>query len=40
MIVEPLQKFVKDSIYLVKKCTKPDQKGIDKVFSYPTITIY
>ena len=27
MIIEPLTKFVKDSTYLVKKCTKPDHKG-------------
>lgn len=26
-IIEPLTKFVKDSTYLVKKCTKPDHKG-------------
>ena len=28
LIVDPLKAFVKDSIYLVKKCTKPDRKGI------------
>lgn len=28
MIVEPLVKFIKDSSYLVKKCTKPDHKGM------------
>jgi protein transport protein SEC61 subunit gamma-like protein len=27
MVIEPLTKFVKDSTYLVKKCTKPDHKG-------------
>jgi protein transport protein SEC61 subunit gamma-like protein len=27
MVIEPLKNFVKDSIYLVKKCTKPDRKG-------------
>ena len=27
MLIEPLTKFVKDSAYLVKKCTKPDLKG-------------
>jgi hypothetical protein len=27
MIIEPFMKFVKDSQYLVKKCTKPDHKG-------------
>jgi hypothetical protein len=26
-IIEPLTKFVKDSTYLVKKCTKPDHRG-------------
>lgn len=25
---EPCKQFVKDSIRLVKKCTKPDRKGI------------
>jgi hypothetical protein len=28
LLIEPLTKFVKDSAYLVKKCTKPDHKGI------------
>lgn len=28
LVVEPLKKFVKDSTYLVKKCTKPDHKGM------------
>ncbi len=27
LVVEPLTKFAKDSIHLVKKCTKPDHKG-------------
>jgi protein transport protein SEC61 subunit gamma-like protein len=27
MIVDPLKKFAKDSIYLVKRCSKPDFKG-------------
>ena len=27
-VVEPLQAFTKDCAYLVKKCTKPDQKGM------------
>lgn len=26
--VEPSRQFVKDSIRLVKRCTKPDRKGI------------
>jgi hypothetical protein len=29
LIIEPFLKFVKDSTYLVKKCTKPDHKGIE-----------
>jgi protein transport protein SEC61 subunit gamma and related proteins len=32
MVVDPLKKFVKDSVYLVKKCTKPDRKGNGNVF--------
>lgn len=31
-IIEPLKQFFKDSSYLVKKCTKPDHKGIFIVF--------
>lgn len=31
LLIEPLTKFVKDSAYLVKKCTKPDHKGITLV---------
>jgi preprotein translocase subunit Sss1 len=27
-VVEPGKKFAKDSIRLVKKCTKPDRKGL------------
>jgi protein transport protein SEC61 subunit gamma-like protein len=27
VIIEPLQKFARDSAYLVKKCTKPDRHG-------------
>jgi hypothetical protein len=27
LVVEPLTKFVQDSAYLVKKCSKPDRKG-------------
>jgi hypothetical protein len=26
-LIQPLKKFAKDSIHLVKKCTKPDRKG-------------
>jgi len=31
MVIEPLQRFVKDSAYLVKKCTKPDHKEFAKI---------
>lgn len=27
LVIEPLKQFAKDSIHLVKKCTKPDRKG-------------
>lgn len=27
--VDPLKVFVKDSVRLVKRCTKPDRKGIN-----------
>eukprot|EP01038_Epipyxis_sp_PR26KG_P013756 gene13756-18449_t len=30
-IIEPFMKFVKDSQYLVKKCTKPDHKEFTKI---------
>lgn len=26
VLIEPLQQFAKDSMHLVKKCTKPDRK--------------
>ena len=26
VLIEPLQEFVRDSVHLVKKCTKPDRK--------------
>lgn len=29
-VMEPAKKFVKDSIKLVKRCTKPDAKGVLK----------
>jgi hypothetical protein len=28
MIIDPLKRFAKDSAYLVKKCSKPDFKGM------------
>lgn len=27
LVFQPLQQFVKNSVHLVKKCTKPDRKG-------------
>ena len=27
LIIDPLREFAKDSVRLVKKCTKPDRKG-------------
>lgn len=27
LLIAPLQKFAKDSMHLIKKCTKPDRKG-------------
>lgn len=27
LLIVPLQKFSKDSMHLIKKCTKPDRKG-------------
>jgi len=30
-IIEPLTKFVKDSTYLVKKCTKPDHREFARI---------
>lgn len=32
LLIAPLQKFSKDSMHLIKKCTKPDRKG--KSFFY------
>lgn len=29
--VEPAKKFTKDSIRLVRRCTKPDRKGLFKI---------
>eukprot|EP01041_Mallomonas_annulata_P011232 gene11232-23483_t len=31
ILIEPLKKFVKDSTYLVKKCTKPDHKEFARI---------
>lgn len=27
LVFQPLQQFFKNSVHLVKKCTKPDRKG-------------
>jgi hypothetical protein len=32
--VEPVRQFSKDSIRLVKRCTKPDRKGDDRNSSF------
>lgn len=26
-LIQPLKQFAKDSVHLIKKCTKPDRKG-------------
>jgi len=31
VLVEPLKQFARDSIHLVKKCTKPDRKEFMKI---------
>lgn len=31
VIVQPLKQFVKDSVHLVKKCTKPDRKEFTRI---------
>jgi len=33
VIVQPFKQFVKDSIHLVKKCTKPDRKEFARIAS-------
>ena len=33
-IIDPLKKFAKDSVHLVKKCTKPDRKGASVSHAY------
>lgn len=35
LLIAPLQKFSKDSMHLIKKCTKPDRKG--KSFFYTEV---
>jgi protein transport protein SEC61 subunit gamma-like protein len=27
LIIDPIKQFIKESTHLVKKCSKPDQKG-------------
>lgn len=36
--IEPAKTFTKDSIRLVKRCTKPDRKG--KPFVHATVYVY
>ncbi|KAJ1462740.1 hypothetical protein M885DRAFT_505791 [Pelagophyceae sp. CCMP2097] len=31
MIVLPMKQFIKDSVHLVKKCTKPDRKEFTRI---------
>merc|ERR1712194_485378 len=31
ILIEPLRQFAKDSIHLVKKCTKPDRKEFTQI---------
>jgi protein transport protein SEC61 subunit gamma-like protein len=31
VLIEPLKQFAKDSVHLVKKCTKPDRKEFTKI---------
>ena len=37
VIVQPFKQFVKDSIHLVKKCTKPDRKEFARIASATAI---
>tara|TARA_B110001450_G_scaffold178437_1_gene166705 strand:+ start:321 stop:539 length:219 start_codon:yes stop_codon:yes gene_type:complete len=31
LLIEPLRQFAKDSVHLVKKCTKPDRKEFTSI---------
>jgi len=31
VVIQPLKDFVRDSVHLVKKCTKPDRKEFVKI---------
>jgi preprotein translocase subunit Sss1 len=33
-VVDPLREFAKDSVRLVKRCHKPDSKGIASIHTY------
>lgn len=33
LVFQPLQQFFKNSVHLVKKCTKPDRKGASRNLS-------
>jgi preprotein translocase subunit Sss1 len=34
-VVRPVKEFAKDSIRLVKRCHKPDRRGICNIFTMP-----
>eukprot|EP00529_Nitzschia_sp_RCC80_P037840 CAMPEP_0113487420 /NCGR_PEP_ID=MMETSP0014_2-20120614/25500_1 /TAXON_ID=2857 /ORGANISM="Nitzschia sp." /LENGTH=72 /DNA_ID=CAMNT_0000381117 /DNA_START=335 /DNA_END=553 /DNA_ORIENTATION=- /assembly_acc=CAM_ASM_000159 len=36
VLIEPLKQFAKDSVHLVKKCTKPDRKEFQAI-AYATL---
>jgi hypothetical protein len=38
-VVDPLREFAKDSVRLVKRCHKPDQKGINFFFNYWIVAV-
>ncbi|CAM9711318.1 unnamed protein product [Chrysoparadoxa australica] len=37
LVIDPLIKFTKDSIHLIKKCTKPDRKEFMMVAKATTV---
>lgn len=37
-VVDPLRDFAKDSVRLVKRCHKPDRKGILYMFDYGSVS--
>jgi hypothetical protein len=40
VVIEPLQKFARDSAYLVKKCTKPDRQGAFSLSSAVRVCVH